>query len=113
MAMAAAAAHVMPPGLSPHAVIALVTAILMQGGHALALVMTGLWLFHCRGLLAQRFAFATACAFALGVPLFCGSIFLIELADIHPPLTAPLGGLLLIVGWIALAASALTSEGEP
>ena len=103
--MAAAAAHAVPDRLDGHAMQTLRSGIEMQGWHALALVGTALWVPH-GGWLAQ----AAGAAFALGLLLFCGSIYLLVLAGVSAGPAAPAGGLLLIGGWLLLAASALRRE---
>ena len=72
--------------------------------HAIALVLTGLSLGHGR-----RKALATAgAAFASGVVLFSGSLYALALTGARwLGAITPVGGLLLLVGWGALAASAV------
>jgi uncharacterized membrane protein YgdD (TMEM256/DUF423 family) len=82
------------------------TAIRYQLLHALALVVTGFALEH-RPATAWRFA---AWAFLVGVIAFSGSLKI--LTFVGPQfnwlgMVAPVGGLAMIVGWIALAVGAL------
>ena len=49
-------------------------------------------------------------AFAIGSVLFCGSIYAGEMAGLRIGPTAPLGGVLLMVGWVMLAVSALLAS---
>lgn len=109
VAMAAVAAHALPQRLDPRALHAVESAIQMQGWHALALVLTGLLV--ARGGPA-RLANLAGGAFLLGALLFCGSIYLADLAGIHFGPTAPAGGLLLMLGWLLLAASAIVGGRE-
>jgi uncharacterized membrane protein YgdD (TMEM256/DUF423 family) len=85
------------------------TAILYQLLHAIALVFTGLALEQ-RAIAWWRFA---AWAFLLGVILFSGSLK--ALTFVGPSwsrlgMVAPIGGISMIVGWVALAIGALRKE---
>jgi uncharacterized membrane protein YgdD (TMEM256/DUF423 family) len=81
------------------------TAVRYQLVHALAIVLAGLALEH-RAAGAWRFA---AWAFLLGVALFCGLLKVLALA---PPqwnwlgMVVPIGGMSMILGWIAVAIGA-------
>ncbi len=99
--MAAAAAHAMA-GLSPTALHIVESGIQMQGWHALALFGCGLWA-RARGGLAHW----AGAAFALGTVLFCAAVYSVGLAGVSLNAVAPTGGLLLIAGWLLLAASAI------
>jgi uncharacterized membrane protein YgdD (TMEM256/DUF423 family) len=100
--MAAAAAHALPARLDARAMQIVRSGVEMQGWHALALVACGIWsprggvLGHCAGA-----------AFALGLVLFCGAVYLLALAGVPTGPAAPAGGMLLILGWLLLGASAL------
>ncbi len=104
--MAAVAAHALPQRLEPRALAAVQSAIQMQGWHALALILTGLWVARGTPALLANLAGG---AFLLGLLLFSGSIYLAELAGVHLGPTAPTGGLLLMAGWLLLAASAIAA----
>ncbi len=91
---AAGAAHL---GSSP----ALLSAVQMHGWHALALVACGLW-----GARGGWLRHAAGTAFAVGVLLFSGSIYAGAFGVRVGPV-APVGGTLLMLGWLALAVSAL------
>jgi len=111
VAMAAAAAHALPQRLDPRALHAVESAIQMQGWHALALVLTGFLVATRAGpALLPNLAGA---AFLLGLLLFCGSIYAADLAGIHIGPAAPAGGLLLMAGWLLLAASAIAGGRAP
>ena len=101
VAMAAYAAHV-PQAATP----AIGSAIQIQGFHALALVFTGLWARR-GGVLAQL----AGVAFVVGIVLFCGSIYQpigpAWARSVHIPNAAPIGGSLLMAGWLLLGLSAL------
>ena len=99
--MAAAAAHVLA-GSPPGTLRIVESGVQMQGWHALALLGCGLWA-RGRGGLAHW----AGAAFAVGTVLFCGAVYAIGLAGTSLAAVAPTGGLLLIAGWLLLAASAL------
>lgn len=94
------AAHV--PGMGSQAVR---DAIQMQGWHAMALLACGLW--ARRGGWPAHLAGA---AFAIGMVMFCGAIYLLALKGIRLPQVAPSGGVLLMVGWALLGLSALRAR---
>ena len=73
------------------------TAVDYQFWHALALLAVS----QAR---SSRWRLAAAAAFALGMVLFCGSLYALALGA--PRLTGavtPLGGVCFILGWLALA----------
>lgn len=79
------------------------TAVLYQGFNAAALVAVGA-LIDRR---AQRVLRAAAWALAVGIPLFCGSLYAMALgAPGALAVLAPLGGGALIAGWLLLAIGA-------
>ncbi len=102
--MAAAAAHAMA-GLSPAALHVVDSGIQIQGWHALALVACGVWAERRGGL-----AHCAGAAFALGTVLFCSAVYAFGLAGVSLDAVAPVGGILLMLGWLLLAASALRRD---
>ena len=70
----------------------------MQGWHALALLFLGVWGGGVCGRLA-------GIAWAIGVLLFCGSLYGLAFAELRASL-APAGGVLLIAGWLLVGMSA-------
>jgi uncharacterized membrane protein YgdD (TMEM256/DUF423 family) len=74
----------------------------MQGWHALALLGVALW--TPRG---GRLAHAAAAAFVLGMLLFCGAVYALGIGSVSLGRVAPTGGILLMLGWLLLGASAL------
>ncbi len=104
VAMAAAAAHAMA-GLAPPALRAVDSGVQIQGWHALALLGCGLWSRQRGGL-----AHWAAAAFALGTVLFCTAVYAFGLAGLSLDAVAPAGGLLLMLGWLLLAASAVRRD---
>lgn len=109
VAMAAVAAHALPTNADAHAAEILRSAIQMQGWHALALLACGLWTERA-GRLAARLTNCAGAAFTAGLLLFCGALYALALAGIHLPMVAPIGGSLLMLGWVLLAASTLRAR---
>ena len=102
VAAAAGAAHL---AADPTEQRALGSAVQMHGWHALALVGVGLW-----GARGGWLGHAAGVAFALGLLLFCGTIYLGALGGPHLGPLAPVGGTLLMLGWGLLGVSALRSR---
>ena len=101
VAMAALGAHGLNH-LEPGALRMVQSAVQMQGWHALALVGCGLW--APRGGWAADLA---GVAFTIGMLLFCGAVYSLALGGFALGSLAPVGGTLLMVGWLLLAVSAL------
>ena len=110
--MAAAAAHALPQRLDARGMAMVNSAVQMQGWHALALVLTGVWCLRA-GPAALFLAQLAAVAFMAGILLFSGSIYLIAFAGVRLGPTAPAGGIALMVGWVLLALSALRAGPLP
>ena len=101
----AGAAYAAHAAVDPARARALASAVQMGGWHALALVAVGLfglalpggggWLLHLAGAL-----------FLVGVLLFCGAVYLPLFGGPSLGMTAPVGGSMLIAGWLALAVAA-------
>lgn len=100
--MAAGASHALT-GLSPAMLRATDAAVQMQGWHALALVACGIWAERHPGLLIN----AAGAVFALGIVLFCGAVYAFALGGLQVGPMPPVGGMLLMLGWILLGISAL------
>ncbi|MDA0990027.1 MAG: DUF423 domain-containing protein [Verrucomicrobia bacterium] len=103
-------AHALKERLDAAALAAFETAVRYQFYHALALLAVGLLMSQSMGGALR----ASAACFLLGTLLFSGSIYLLATRSLLPfgdcrwlgPVT-PLGGLLLIAGWICLAVAAV------
>lgn len=104
VAMAAFAAHA-TTGLDPNRVGMIRNAIQIQGWHALALIGCGLW--APRGGALSTWAGA---AFTSGLLLFCGAVYALAIAEASVGALAPVGGTLLMLGWLLLFASALRAR---
>ncbi len=107
VALAAARAHLFAPRLAPAELAMLDSALAIQAMHALALLAVALLLARW-GSAAVRLA---GLAFMAGTLLFCGAVLLRALAGLSLGPVAPLGGGLLILGWLALLAAAATRRG--
>ena len=98
----AAAAYAAHAAIDPNRAKALASAVQMQGWHALAIVAVGLlgtaagWPGHLAGAL-----------FLIGTALFCGAVYSPLFGGPSLGMTAPVGGTMLILGWLALAVAAL------
>ena len=93
-------AHALRGSIEPRLMETFQTAVQYQLIHALALLLVSLTM----GWLGQSLSFEiSAYAFRAGVILFSGSLYGLVLTDMEwlGPVT-PLGGLCLIVGWLAL-----------
>jgi len=105
VAMAALAAHALPGRLGPASLAMVRSAVQMQGWHALALLACGLW--TPRG---GRLADWAATAFVLGMISFCSGVYTLAFTGVALGPAAPAGGMLLMLGWLLLAASALRAR---
>jgi uncharacterized membrane protein YgdD (TMEM256/DUF423 family) len=103
--MAALAAHTLPQRLDPQNMSLVRNALQLHGWHALALLACGLWAER-----GGRLADAAAAAFLAGTILFCGTVYALALGGPRLPVLAPVGGALLMLGWLLLAASALRRQ---
>jgi uncharacterized membrane protein YgdD (TMEM256/DUF423 family) len=98
VAAAAAAAH----GGDPAAVRARASAAQMLGWHALALAAVGLW-----GAQGGWLTNLAGGLFTLGLVLFCSAVYSPILGGPSLGMTAPVGGITLMLGWAAFGVSAL------
>ena len=99
VAMGAVEAHAVADPVAQRMVA---SGVQMQGWHALALLGCGLW--APRGGWAADLA---GVAFTIGMLLFCGAVYSLALGGFALGSLAPVGGTLLMVGWLLLAVSAL------
>ena len=104
--MAAVGAHALPGRLDASALAMMQSADQMLGWHALALLVCGLW--ARRG---GRMVDVAGTAFTIGLILFCGAVYSIALAGIRLGPMAPIGGTVLMLGWVALLVSAVWRRG--
>ncbi|HEX8194506.1 MAG TPA: DUF423 domain-containing protein [Allosphingosinicella sp.] len=103
VALGAFGAHGLKATLGPAELGWWQTAVQYQMWHALALVALGLSPLRAR---------AAAWLFALGILFFAGSLYLMALTGLRAlGAVTPIGGLLMILGWAALALAALKGRG--
>jgi len=78
--------------------------------HAIALLGAAAWLRSAQGNVQRRLSWAAAC-WCVGTVLFSGSLYGLAAGGPHwlGPVT-PLGGLVLIAGWLCVVAAALAKE---
>ena len=106
VAAGAFGAHALKAWLPVERISVFETAVRYQTLHALAL-------FVCAWVLQSwpsRIALAAGACFAIGILLFCGSLYLLALlGEPRFGIVTPLGGIAFLAGWAALAAAALKS----
>jgi uncharacterized membrane protein YgdD (TMEM256/DUF423 family) len=102
VALSAWVAHGAPALLDAARLGMVGNAATMLGWHAPALLATGLWAERRAG----RLPHLAGGAFALGLLLFCGGVFG-AVQDVRLGPAAPVGGSLLIGGWLILLLAAL------
>jgi len=93
VALAAVATHAGLPALQ--------SGVEIQGWHAAALLFCGVR----RGRLVD----VAGTAFVVGTVLFCAGVYAVAFFGAHLGVTAPTGGVILMLGWIVLGASSLLS----
>lgn len=103
VAMAALTAHGLE-WLDPAALQMVRNAVQMQGWHALVLLACGLW--APRGGPLVDWA---GTAFVVGLLLFCGAVYALALFGVRLAAVAPIGGTLLMAGWLLLGVSAMVA----
>ena len=103
--MAAVGAH--GPALADRPAHWFASANDIHAWHAIALVGVAALTRRSRGPSALMLDVAGA-LFATGTVLFAGTLYIQALAGTAPlPMAAPAGGIVLVLGWVALAAAAL------
>jgi uncharacterized membrane protein YgdD (TMEM256/DUF423 family) len=104
VAAGAFGAHALKSWLATDRLGAFETAVRYQGLHALAL-------FACAWVLQSwpsRMAFAAGLCFALGIVLFCGSLYALALVgEAWFGVITPFGGVAFLAGWTLLAVAIL------
>ncbi len=102
-------AHVLAAELTPRLMAAFDTGVRYQAWHTLAMLGVLAWRATLP-LPGQRLVLAL---WAAGMLLFCGSLYGLALSgmDWLGPLT-PMGGLLLILGWLTLAGVVLRNRSK-
>lgn len=103
VAMGAFGAHALRQSLEPRLMNAFETGVTYQMSHSLVLLLVCLLAEHWGKSLVIQFS---ALAFVLGILLFSGSLYALALTGFKwlGPVT-PLGGVMLMVGWVLLFAA--------
>lgn len=100
------AAHGLKNSLDGYSLGIFETAARYQMYHSLALLAVGM--LASRAEYSRRWLRAAALSFGLGILLFSGSLYLLALTGTGwLGAVTPLGGVAFILGWLALAVSAL------
>ncbi len=98
--LGAFAAHALRHQLSAEHLAVFETAVRYQMYHALALIAVGIVAMRVENLAIN----IAGGAFALGILLFSGSLYLLTITETRAlGIVTPFGGLALMVGWAALA----------
>lgn len=97
--LGAYAAHGLAARTTEAMVNAVETGVRYQAWHTLAMMVVLVWR-QVRPLTGQRWVLAL---WSLGVVCFSGSLYLMALAGIGLGIVTPIGGVLLMAGWLALA----------
>ena len=105
VAMGAVASHAAGRAPHPDAARLLNTAVLYQLVHGIGLVLAGV----LARFGATRWLRVAGGAFLIGVALFCGALYWLAFSGTSAGPIAPIGGLLLIAGWVAVSLHALTA----
>jgi uncharacterized membrane protein YgdD (TMEM256/DUF423 family) len=107
VALGAFGAHALNGVLSEKALTIFHTGINYQFYHSLALILFGQWSNQSKSIKSTA-----GWAFALGILLFCGSLYLLAITEIGwLGMITPLGGISFLVGWFCFAQSAFSSRG--
>ncbi|MGI8907862.1 MAG: DUF423 domain-containing protein [Candidatus Sumerlaeaceae bacterium] len=105
VAAGAFGAHALRDRLDAYSLGVWNTAAQYQMTHSMALLLIGAFALSRPGITALRLS--TWC-FSLGILIFCGSLYALALSGTRwLGAITPLGGLLFLVGWAALAVFAL------
>ena len=103
-------AHGLRGRLSPDLLEVFEVAVRYQLYHAIALVLAGLLAMvgaQSRGAVRDDGTGAAAACFALGIAVFCGSLYALAFTGLRwLGAITPLGGLAFIAGWFLLARAA-------
>lgn len=104
--LGAYAAHGLAARTTEAMVSAVETGVRYQAWHTLAIMIVLVWR-QVQPLAGQRWVLVL---WALGMACFSGSLYLMALAGLNLGIVTPIGGLLLMAGWLALGAVALRAQ---
>jgi uncharacterized membrane protein YgdD (TMEM256/DUF423 family) len=112
--LGAAGAHALDPSLADATRATFETAVRYHFIHALALLALAALAPHFPPDSGGRRLAAAGSALSLGILLFCGGLYALSAFGIAEGAhVAPIGGLLLIAGWLLLASVAFTRRSRP
>jgi len=103
VALGAYAAHELSSQVSTELVSAVETGVRYQAWHTLAIMAVLVWR-SVQPMAGQHWVLAL---WALGMLCFSGSLYLMALAGLNLGIVTPIGGVLLISGWLTLGVVAL------
>nr|WP_251040928.1 MULTISPECIES: DUF423 domain-containing protein [unclassified Halomonas] len=104
--LGAYAAHGLAARTTEMMVSAVETGVRYQAWHTLAIMVVLVWR-QVQPLAGQRWVLAL---WTLGVVCFSGSLYLMALVGLNLGIVTPIGGLLLMAGWLALGVVALLAQ---
>ncbi|OJA06031.1 DUF423 domain-containing protein [Halomonas sp. QHL1] len=104
--LGAYAAHGLASRTTEAMVSAVETGVRYQAWHTLAIMIVLVWR-QVQPHAGQRWVLSL---WALGMACFSGSLYLMALAGLNLGIVTPIGGLLLMAGWLALGAVALLAQ---
>ena len=104
-------AHALKSSLDSYALSIFETAARYQMTHAIALLIVGVT--GMIGVLEQRWLNWAALAFLAGIIIFCGSLYLLAFSGVKwLGAITPLGGLMLMAGWLLLSIAAFKKNRD-
>ncbi len=104
--LGADAAHGLAARTTETMVSAVETGVRYQAWHTLAIMVVLVWR-QVQPLAGQHWVLAL---WVLGMGCFSGSLYLMALAGLNIGIVTPIGGLLLMAGWLALGVVALLAQ---
>ncbi len=106
--LGAYAAHGLAARTTEAMVSAVETGVRYQAWHTLAIMIVLVWR-RVHSLTGQHWVLAL---WALGTSAFSGSLYLMALAGLNLGIITPIGGLLLMAGWLALGAVVVLAKRQ-
>ncbi|SDM94540.1 DUF423 domain-containing protein [Vreelandella arcis] len=104
--LGAYAAHGLSARTTEAMVSAVETGVRYQAWHTLAMMIVLVWR-QVQPFAGQRWVLAL---WGLGIVCFSGSLYLMALAGLNLGIVTPIGGLLLMAGWLALGVVTLLTQ---
>lgn len=104
--LGAYAAHGLAARTTEAMVSAVETGVRYQAWHTLAIMIVLVWR-QVQPLAGQRWVLAL---WVLGMVCFSGSLYLMALASLSLGIVTPIGGVLLMAGWLALGVVAISAK---